>query len=247
MLGSQRILGLVPARGGSKGVPRKNLQKVGGISLVARALMTLRRVPEVDRILLSSDDAEIIADGRHLGGCAPFERPASLSEDRTPSLPVFQHALQWAESADKCTYTWLVVLEPPCPFRLPVHVCQALQIAVERKASSVMSLIKLGDHHPVRVKRLSKEGEVSGYCMPEPEGLRRQDQDAAFIRNGAVYVFARETLVANRLWGERPFGVEMDAARYAINIDEPLDLKVANLVYEEYARQGRLAELCVND
>jgi CMP-N,N'-diacetyllegionaminic acid synthase len=246
MLANQRVLGLVPARGGSKGIPRKNLQRVGKMSLVALALATLRQVPEVDRILLSSDDAEIIAEGNRIGDYAPFVRPAALSEDRTPSLPVFQHALAWAEMADRCHYDWLTVLEPPCPFRLPTHIRQALKLAMQSTASSVTSLVKLGDHHPIRVKRLAEDGAVSGFCLPEPEGLRRQDQEPAFIRNGAVHVFSRETLTSGRLWGDRPYGFEMDGARFAINIDEPLDLRVANLLYEEASIKGEQSQLCVD-
>lgn len=235
------ILLVIPARGGSKGIPRKNLQPIGDRSLVEWALSVARNTPCIDRIIVSTDSEEIRTTVNREGDFAPFSRPAELAQDGTPSLPVFQHALEWAEKSDARRYVYVIVLEPTCPFRLPLHVEQGLSLAVKTGASSVMSLVELSDHHPVRIKKLAADGKVVPFCIPEPEGLRRQDQEPAYIRNGAVYIFRRETLDRNYLWGDSPHGFSMDRHYYSINIDEPLDLMTARVFYEYLCEKGELS------
>lgn len=194
----------------------------------------------VDRILVSSDSPKIIKTANRYDLFAPFVRPSELARDNSPSLPVFQHALKWAEDEDNCKYDLIIVLEPTCPFRLPHHVINAIEIAIARNASSVMSLVKVSDCHPVRIKRLMDDGKIEPFCMEEPEGLRRQDQEAAFIRNSAVYVFSRQTIINNRLWGDNPYGFEMERGFYNINIDEMMDILLARQVYREFKKKGIL-------
>jgi len=234
----KKILAIIPARGGSKGIPFKNLQKIGGRPLVKWALNTALNTRGIDRIIVSTDSEKIIRiAGRKY---APFKRPVELAADSTPSLPVFQHALHWAEKEDKCIYKYIVVLEPTCPFRLPVHVRAGIDLAIKTNSSSIMSLVRVSNGHPVRIKRLSPNRKIRPFCIPEPEGLRRQDQEPAYIRNGAVYVFKRETIVNNRLWGDNPYGFEMDRKLYGINIDEPLDLMLAREFYSAMKKENRL-------
>lgn len=247
MQGHSSILLLIPARGGSKGIPRKNLQMVGPRSLVEWALSVGRRIPSVDRILVSTDSEEIQVLANGYGNFAPFLRPRELAQDGTPSLPVFQHALDWAEKTDDRSYDLVVVLEPTSPFRLPKHVEEGLGLAIKTRASSVMSLVELSHHHPVRVKRLAPDGKIAPFCTPEPEGLRRQDQEAAYIRNGAVYVFHRRTLVGNRLWGDTPYGFLMDSRYYSINIDESLNLMTARTLYDFLEKNGELSLIDLTD
>ena len=240
MFNKHKILAIIPARGGSKGVPDKNLKKIGGRSLVEWALLTAMASPLIDRIVVSSDSRRIINRANKHGLFAPFVRPDELAGDETPSLPVFQHALKFAEREDNCEYDYIVVLEPPCPFRLPGHIDEGIELAVGSKSTSVMSLVKVFDCHPVRIKKLLSGGRIEPFCIPEPEGLRRQDQDPAYIRNGAVYVFARRTMVNDRLWGDSPYGFEMQGDLYGINIDGPLDLTKAAHLYRQLKKEGKL-------
>jgi len=240
MFKDKKILAVIPARGGSKGIPHKNLQKIGRRTLVEWAFNTAQKYTFADRIIVSSDSSYIIKKVNRIGKFAPFVRPAELAKDNSPSLPVFQHALKWSEDADNCVYNFIVVLEPTCPFRLPQHISKAVEIAINQKASSVISLVKVSDCHPVRIKRLMNDGKIEPFCIEEPEGLRRQDQEAAFIRNGAVYVFSRQTIINNQLWGDNPYGFEMEKSYYSINIDEPFDLLMARHVYNEFKKKGIL-------
>ena len=240
MFENKNILVVIPARGGSKGIPLKNLKEIGDRSLMEWALFTALQSELPDRIIVSSDSDKIIQRANSHGDFAPFVRPGELAQDNSASLPVFQHAHSWAEKADDCIYDYLVALEPTCPFRLSEHIHEGVSLAVKSNASSVMSLVEVGDHHPVRIKRLSQNGSVLPFCIPEPEGLRRQDQEPAFIRNCAVLVFSRETLIKNHLWGDAVFGFIMKSEYYSINIDEPLDLATAGYLYDQLNENGKL-------
>ena len=233
MINNYNVLALIPARGGSKGVKNKNLIKIGGYSLVERALFTAMGVNSIDRIIVTSDSDEIIKLVNRYGEYAPFKRPGELATDEAGSLEVIQHGLKWAEEMDRETYNYIVLVEPPCPFRLPSHLEDALKMAVEKEASSVVSLVEVRDYHPIRMKKMDKDGALKGFCMEEPNGLRRQDQEPAFIRNCAVYVFSRETISAGLLWGNAPYGYLMERSLYATNIDEPIDILTARSFFKE--------------
>ena len=240
MFKGKKILTLIPARGGSKGIPHKNLRRIGGRTLVEWALDTARNTPMIDRIIVSSDSQTIIKKVNRYGQFAPFVRPSELAKDNSPSLPVFQHALSWAEAEDRCEYEFIVVLEPTCPFRLPQHIEEGVELATRTNATSVMSLVEVADQHPVRIKKLFPDGRIEPFCIQEPEGLQRQDQDPAYIRNCAVLVFSRQTLVNNRLWGDSPYGFMMERKTYGINIDEPVDLSAASRLYQQMKKQRNL-------
>jgi CMP-N-acetylneuraminic acid synthetase len=237
------IICIIPARGGSKGVKNKNLIKIGDFTLVERALFTAIGVSRLERIIVSSDSDEIIKLVNQYGEYAPFKRPPELATDEAGSLGVIQHALKWAESEDDKKYKYIVLLEPPCPFRLPEHVIQGLEIAVGNDVTSVMSLVEVGDHHPIRMKRMDNNGALTGFVMEEPDGLRRQDQEPAYIRNCAVSVLTRKNMKSNVLWGDKPFGFEMDNNLYSINIDNPLDVLTSNIFYNEMKLTQRLDKI----
>ena len=228
-----KVLAVIPARIGSKGVRKKNLLKIGNYSLVERALFTAIGCKSIDRIIVSSDSQKIINIVNDYGNYAPFKRPVNLATDESGSLEVIQHALIWVERKDRLKYDFVVLLEPPSPFRLPIHINQSLLLAKKKKASSVMSVIKVGDNHPIRMKKMDDDGYLSPYGQKEPEGLRRQDQSPVYIRNGAVYIFTIENIYDDVLWGEKSCGYLMDEYLYSINIDEPIDVLTANAFYNK--------------
>ena len=228
---------IIPARGGSKGVIKKNLIKIGEHTLVERALFTALGCKFIDRIIVSTDSNEIISIANQYGEYAPFIRPAKLATDEAGSLGVIQHALAWAEKNDNLKYEFIILLEPPAPFRLPIHIQEALDLFKLRNASSIMSIIEVGDYHPIRIKKMDKKCALKGFCMDEPDGIRRQDQEAAYIRNCSVYIFSRQTVISGRLWGDSPYGYLMDYSLYGINIDEPKDVLTAKAFYNEMKKQ----------
>lgn len=230
---------VIPARGGSKGIYKKNLCKIGNYSLVERALFTAMGTPLIDRIIVSSDCNETIQLVNNYGNFAPFTRPAKIASDTAKSLSVVQHATRWAEKEDGIKYDHLIMLEPTSPFRLPLHVEKVLEILKEKKASSVVTLVELGDHHPVRAKSIDKTGLVKGFCIDEPEGMRRQDQKPAYIRNGVAYAFQRDSVIEGIWWGSKCYGLVMDNSLYSVGIDDPLDILTAKALYDECLRSGK--------
>ena len=234
------ILAIIPARIGSKGIPEKNLKKISGYTLVERALFTAINTSSIDDVIVSTDSKRIQALVNKQGKYSPFIRPKKLATDRATSLVVIQHGLDWAEKNYKKKYDYIVLLEPPSPFRLPKHLDQAIDLAIDKNATSVVSLILVGDYHPIRMKKMNNDGKIEGLMGVEPDGVRRQDQEAVYIRNCAVYVFQVKTIKNNQLWGHRPYGFEMDKSLYGINIDEPLDYVLAKAFYDKMKIENKL-------
>ncbi|MDB4037936.1 acylneuraminate cytidylyltransferase family protein [Candidatus Thioglobus sp.] len=227
------VLAIIPARINSKGIPEKNLIKIGGYTLVERALLTAMNTRIIDDIIVSTDSLKIKNITNKYGNYAPFLRPKHLATDSAGSLGVIKHSLKWAQKKYNKVYDYVVLLEPPSPFRLPTHINQGVKLAIDKEASSVVSLVKVGDYHPIRMKTMDPDGQIRGVIDKEPDGLRRQDQEFVYIRNSAVYVFSAHTIFANKLWGEKPFGFEMDRNLFGINIDEPNDLRLIKAFYQE--------------
>ena len=133
------------------------------------------------------------------------------------------------------------MLEPPSPFRLPRHILKGIEIAEATNATSVVSLIEVGDYHPIRMKELDKDGKIRGIIKDEPDGVRRQDQNPVYIRNCAVYVFSTKTIKNNELWGSKPYGFEMNREYYSINIDEQNDFITAKGFYSKMKKENKLS------
>jgi CMP-N-acetylneuraminic acid synthetase len=231
-----RVLAVVPARGGSKGVPRKNLREVAGKPLIAWTLECARAVrPPFHRLLVSTDDAEIAAVARRWGVDVPFLRPAELAGDRVPMVPVLQHAVRWAEAADGVRMDWVCLLQPTDPLRLPEDVEGALALAEAGGSDSVISVVQVFAVHPVLMKRI-EGGRLLPFCVEEREGTRRQDlAPPAYMRNGAVYLTRRDVLVERgSIWGDVIRPHVMPEAR-SVAVDSELDLRLVDLLLRERA------------
>jgi CMP-N-acetylneuraminic acid synthetase len=216
-----RVLGIVTARGGSKGIPRKNIRLLGGRPLIeytAEAALAARRLA---RVILSTDDPEIAAVGRRSGLDVPFMRPPELARDDTPSLPVLQHAVRWLEEREEC-YDAICLLQPTHPLRRPETIDGCITLLEESDADSVLTTLPVPiHHHPHWVYLRGEDGLLrlaTGETAPPP---RRQALAPAFHREGSVYVTRRDVLIeGNSLYGRRVVGYPADPER-SINIDGP--------------------------
>jgi CMP-N-acetylneuraminic acid synthetase len=188
------VLALVPARGGSKGLPGKNLRPLAGRSLIARAAAVARESGVVDRAVLSTDSAAIAEEGRQAGLEVPFLRPAALATDESPMLEVIRHALDML-AAGGWSPEIVVLLQPTSPLRTPAHVRAAVELLRSSGADSVASVVEVPQHlSPDYVMRI-EHGALHTFL---PEGVavtRRQDARRAYVRDGTVYAFWRKTLV----------------------------------------------------
>lgn len=219
------ILGVVPARGASKGVPRKNIADVAGRPLIAYTLDAARQAPALTRVVVSTEDPEIAEVCRRLGADV-IERPPELALDKTPTLPVVQHALARAEATDGRRYGAVVLLQPTTPLRLAEDVEQCVAMLRETGAESVVSVVDVGGNHPLRMKKF-EGGRLVNYVEQDGENMRpRQDLPPVYIRNGAVYVTRRSVIDGGALVGRDCRGFIMSPDR-SVNIDAPNDLIVA--------------------
>ena len=153
-----RVLGIITARGGSKGVPGKNLKPLGGRPLIDYTIDAANDTP-LDRLILSTDDNKIAVVARGLGCEVPFMRPAELARDETPHLPVIQHAVQWLRDKENYSPDIVLTLQPTSPLRSSADIAAALRMLELSDADSVVSVNKVGAHaHPMRMLKVGADG-----------------------------------------------------------------------------------------
>ena len=232
------ILALIPARGGSKGLPRKNLRPLAGHSLIEYAARVARESAIVDRAVLTTDAEEIAAEGRRVGLEVPFLRPAHLAQDDTPMLPVIEHAVT-ALGADGFVPEIVLLLQPTSPLRTPEHLRAAVRLLCDSDADSVVSVVELPRHlSPDYVMRIEDDALVP--FLPEGARVtRRQDARRAYVRDGTVYAFWRRTLVEQgSIYGARCLPLVVNPAE-SITIDSPADWDEAERLLRQ--RSGALS------
>ena len=217
-----RVLAIVPARGGSKGVPGKNVRMLAGRTLLDYTALAARDSGVIDRIVLSTESSEIAEAGKRAGLEVPFMRPSNLAQDDTPMLPVIQHALETL-AADGWTADVIDLLQPTSPLRRPSHVRDAVVLLKETRADSVVSVIELPRHlSPDYVMRI-ENGVLRPFLAEGATITRRQDARPAYSREGTVYTCWRSTLDnSGNIYGERCLPLIVDAAD-SLSIDSPAD------------------------
>lgn len=220
------VLAIVPARGGSKGVPGKNVRPLAGRPLVEYTARAAADSGVIDRIILSTDSPEIAEVGRRAGLEVPFLRPATLSSDDTPMLPVLQHALDVLEQGG-WTPEIVVLLQPTSPLRTGVHIRAAVTMLRETRADSVVTVVEVPRHlSPDYVMRI-EGGKLVPFLPEGARVARRQDARAAYAREGTVYACWRATIERfGSIYGEdcRPLPIDPGES---LSIDSPADWDAA--------------------
>lgn len=219
-----RVLGVVPARGGSRAIPGKNLAPLGGRPLLAWTAEAAL-ASSLTRVMLSTDDADIAAAGRALGLDVPFLRPAELATDDAASIDVVLHALDALEGEDG-PYDAVMLLQPTSPFRTVDDIDAAIALLGTSGADAVISVVDVGGHHPARMKWLEGDRLIDPPFVEEVENQPRQSLRPMVIRNGAIYLTRAAVLRRRSFKGGDCRALVMPAAR-SVNIDVPLDLTVA--------------------
>lgn len=233
------VLAVIPARGGSKGVPRKNIREVGGKPLIAYSIEAALAVKDIfHRIIVSTDDVEIAEIAKSYGADVPFMRPENLGSDKMPMVPVLQHAVQFVEKQDQVKIDWVFLLQPTAPLRTGEDIRAAVDLAANGTADSVISVVQVFAVHPILMKRIDGN-RLLPFCIEEKEGTRRQDyQPAAYMRNGSIYLTKRDVLMeSGSIWGHEICPYVMPEDR-SLNIDSEFDLKLVDMVLSERNNGG---------
>lgn len=224
------ILFLITARGGSKGVPRKNLTELGGLSVIgwkARAVVPFLEEGEGNRLVISTDDAEIAEDARYHGVEVPFMRPPELATDSASSASVITHALDALDG----NFSSVMLLEPSAPFATTDHYRAALKMSVERDADLVVGM-KATEPHSIFIGEIPEDGFITPILTRMESfgnyNIRRQDLKPEWTMNGALYLFSVDVFrrTGSIYGGARNYGLLMDHW-HSIEIDSRHDLEMA--------------------
>ncbi|MEM6973679.1 MAG: acylneuraminate cytidylyltransferase family protein [Pseudomonadota bacterium] len=230
MIDGLRVLAVVPARAGSKGVPGKNMAKLGGLSMIARAGKVAAACDWIDAAILSTDDEGFAAEGRAVGLEVLSLRPAHLATDTATGVSVWAHTWQEAERAHGCRYDISVYLQPTSPFRRPEQVRATVDVLLSGRWQAATTVSPVPGHYlPQKLLELGEDGMVRFLTEDGPLHSNRQTAKAAWTRNGLAYAARRAHVVEHGLICERDCGALIVEGHVA-NIDSPEDLLIARLL-----------------
>jgi len=216
---------VIPARGGSKGIFRKNLQLVGGRPLISYAIEHALAAATVNQVVVSTENAEIARVAQAWGADVPFTRPAELAQDHVSLIPVIAHAMEAMNGLDRAAL--VVSLQPTAPLLRPQTIDSAVRLMLETRCQSVVSVRQINHNHPYRAQEMDGLGRTKPLFQKGESYLQRQDLPAFYALTGGLYVRTRELL---ENWSGKDFclgkdrrAIEVDEEE-ALNIDSSLDL-----------------------
>jgi CMP-N,N'-diacetyllegionaminic acid synthase len=217
------ILAVIPARGGSRGLPRKNLLLIGGKPMIAYTIEAALASRRIDQVVVSTDDDEIAEVARRHGASVPFVRPARLARDDTATPPVVEHAVSHVEARGGKVDV-VVTLQPTSPFRDATAIDQAIELRERAAAESAVSVAAID--MPASIVGGLVDGRFRPLPLPSGTDLRRQVAPPAVRLTGAVYVTTRRLLATGRLFDDAPVALTTDGAA-ALDVDDLADLQRA--------------------
>jgi CMP-N,N'-diacetyllegionaminic acid synthase len=224
MISDKRVLGLIPARGGSKAIPRKNIHPLAGKPLLAWTIEEARKAKSIDRLVLSSDDAEIIAEAKRWGCEVPFVRPAELAQDATPGIDPVLHALKELPGFD-----YVVLLQPTSPLRTAEDIEGTIERCVASRAPACVSVTATNEHPALTFK--VGAGHALLPLLPESERkATRQEYPQLYRLSGAVYVARTEWLLRTRTFVTSETIAYVAPAERSVDIDDPMNLLLAEVL-----------------
>lgn len=230
-----RVLGLINARGGSKGIPRKNVRSLNGKPLIAYAIESGLGARLIDRVVVSTDDQEIAEVAMSFGADIPFMRPSELASDNALQIDAVRHAIEQLARAGE-TYDVVVILQPTCPLRNAVDVDGAISMMAESGADTVISVMEVTGQHPLTMYTRESDGRLFSLLESNRAGVLRQEFRPIWWRNGAIYAIRTSVVMTDRsLYGQRVVGYPMPAER-SVNIDEPLDWIIAEAMLKHLSK-----------
>lgn len=230
---STPTIAIIPARGGSKGLPGKNVRLLGGLPLIAHSIRFAQMCPQIERSIVSTDSKEIAEVAREAGGNAPFLRPAELSQDSTPMLPVLQHAVEKMEQQEGKRYALVILLQVTSPFRLPEDLSRALKIMNEDREAVGVIAVSQPSFNPRVVCVQEKDGYLD-FAFSAKSYNRRQDAEPVFRINGMLYIWRRDYLMGSAVDDlySAPHRCLVVPEERALDIDSLQDFRLAEAVLQ---------------
>lgn len=241
MYKNKRILGLITARGGSKGLPGKNIKPLCGKPLIGWTVQSALASRCLDSVCVSTDDEAIARVARRYGASVPFLRPAKLASDTASSLDVILHAVSFYEKAGE-TFDYLLLLEPTSPLRLPGDIDAAIKRLVDRApaAESLVSVGRIEQLHPFAMKSIDQRGYMRPFIRTPLASARRQALPPVYYPFGLIYLSSIDSLRRRRtFYHTRTIPYVIDRSQQC-EIDDALDFKIAGYLLRSMVREGKL-------
>jgi N-acylneuraminate cytidylyltransferase len=232
-----KILAIIPARGGSKGLPGKNIRPFAGLPLIAHSILCAKMCPGISRVIVSTDSDEIAGKALEYGAEVPFRRPAELAEDTTPMWPVIKHALGQSELAFGERYDAVVLLDPTSPARLPTDIASALSTLEGDDGCDGVIGVSEPEFSPYWHCVVEDEGYLRDLFPRAKEFDRRQDVPVVYCINASLYVWRRQLVTDSENWRSGRLRMQVIPPARAIHIDELHQFEIAELM----VRNGLLA------
>lgn len=218
-------MGIIPARGGSKGIPRKNIRLLGDKPLLAWTVQTALQSAVLDRLILTTEDEEIAEVGRTYGCEVPFLRPQELATDETPGIEPVLHALNWLEAYEGYVPEFVMLLQPTSPFRTSEQMKQALKQISTSSFDSLVSVVE--PKHPPQWMFIKNADKALKPLLSTERPTRRQELSESYALNGAIYLTRTTVLKREKTFlPESTMGFEMDRLT-SLDLDDMVDWKVA--------------------
>ncbi len=236
---SDFVLAVIPARAGSKGIKDKNILALAGKPLVTHTIAAALASKILDAVIVSTDSPKIAEVAAAAGASVPFLRPPELATDETPAVDALRHAVLAYEEQTGRRVGTVVLLQPTTPLRTTGDIDAALRLfRAHPEAESLITCYNANFVHPRIMYRREEGDRVVPFLNAASQGVRRQDFEPVYVRNGAVYVTTRNLLVEHyQIVSDAPLGLVMPRDR-SINIDEPLDFELAELLMERRKAAG---------
>ena len=224
MYKGKTYLAIIPARGGSKRLPRKNVLDLNGKPLVAWSIKAGLNSKYIDKVVVTSDDAEILSIAKYYGTLS-INRPAELSNDTATTFDAIKHTIENVEK-----YDYVVLLQATSPLRSGKHIDEAIELLESKNASAVVSVCKM-DHSPLWSNTLDESLSMAGFLKDEALNKRSQDLEKYYRLNGAIYICKTEKLLEEKSFflKENIYAYVMDREN-SIDIDEEIDFKIAEVI-----------------
>ena len=226
-----KIIGIITARGGSKAIPGKNIKTIAGRPLIAWTIEAAKKAKGLDRVVVSTDNADIAQVAREWGAEVPFMRPPELAQDDTSHVSVLNHFMDWL-AANGGLPEYLFLLQPTAPLRLSSDIDGAIAFAIERNADAVVGVVE-SERHPYLIKKILPDGTMEDYVSSDLKYLRRQDFPRAYAYNGAAYVTRCTSLRRTQTFFPPGTYAYVMPQERSLDVDTPLDF----IVVEQLLKQ----------
>lgn len=241
-----KVLAIISARGGSKGVPRKNIRDFGGIPLIAHTFLKAKKCPDIDKVICSTDNEDIALVAKDYGIDVPFLRPEDLSGDRVPLITSTKHAMLMMDNLGYKADI-IVQLSPTCPFVKTDNISKSIRYVMEKECDCSVSLKKIEHEHPYRARKLLKdeyfENFIQDINVEDKKYHSRQDLPLLYATSGAIYTRKRELLETydetDFAMGKSRKGIILDDIE-SVNIDRMIDFHFANFLLTQEFIKGYL-------